>query len=205
LCNLLRSIKSLLCGCAEPWHTGRPPVPAVLRSDSTLAMPPGNQLNSPKTPIEFATSQPYGRSGSAALLASVIEAFICFKRSSGDKWVEDLRTFMLRCGKSGQYIVSLIPSSLHEVDVMKTQDSRINAYPQDMLCWISHNHTFSLLVPVPITFPGTTNQDVRYFDDSHPEFSKLYVIHTPLHPSLLRTQSSQSTHPDCSPNPIEPD
>ena len=44
--------------------------PAALRSNLTSAMRLVNQLNSLKTATEFATSQPYGRSGSATLPAS---------------------------------------------------------------------------------------------------------------------------------------
>lgn len=40
-------------------------------------MPPVNQLNSLKTPTEFANSQGSVQSGSAVLPASVIEAFVC--------------------------------------------------------------------------------------------------------------------------------
>ena len=43
--------------------------PAALRSNSTLAMPLVNQLNSLKTATEFATSQGCGRCGSATLPA----------------------------------------------------------------------------------------------------------------------------------------
>ena len=45
--------------------------PAALWSNSTLAMPLVNQLNSLKTATEFATSQGCGRCGSANLPASV--------------------------------------------------------------------------------------------------------------------------------------
>src|SRR5437667_7590505 len=57
-----------LCGVLASGPTSTPQP-----CNSTLAMPPVNQLNSLRTPTEFATSQPYSRSGSAALPASVIK------------------------------------------------------------------------------------------------------------------------------------
>ena len=54
--------------------------PAALRSQSTSAMHLVNQLNSLKTPTEFATLQRCGQSGSAVLPASVLKVFVRFLR-----------------------------------------------------------------------------------------------------------------------------